>query len=84
MQELLQTLECKIRLLLQERDEYAREKDALALKVMELQDLLDSSSLSLQELKIVCEHEKQEALLASMVVEEMIVTIDEHRTVSQV
>jgi hypothetical protein len=64
--------------------EFAREKDALALKVMELQDLLDSAHASLQEIKVKRENEEQEVLFASMAVEEMIAKLDENCSSPQV
>jgi len=84
MQEVLGILEKKVRALVEERAVYLAERDLLAVKVMELEDVtqalkdeMQTLKIRIKELEATQDGAQQEAVITSMVVEEMISLIDE-------
>lgn len=77
MQHLLSLLEIKIRALIDDRKALSLERDALAQKVLELQDKVDEVNVKLSTLKSDDSMREEDAVLASLVVEDLLQIIEE-------
>jgi hypothetical protein len=77
MHEILSLLELKVRNLLIEKRNFSNERDALAQKIIELQDKVDFLQKKLDSLKLDYEAKENDVLLASMVVDDLLQELDE-------
>jgi len=77
MHEILSLLELKVKNLLMEKKNFSNERDALAQKIIELQDKVDFLQKKLDSLKLDYEAKENDVLLASMVVDDLLQELDE-------
>ena len=77
MQEILSLLELKVKALLMEKRNFSNERDALAQKIIELQDKVDFLQKKLETLKLDYEAKENDVLLASMVVDDLLQELDD-------
>jgi hypothetical protein len=78
LQDLLSILELKIKSISDERRIICQERDAMAHKIIELQEHIDLLMKKIDEMKSQGEMKDQDLLLTSMVVEELLQELDDN------
>lgn len=76
MQELLQALELRVRSVVKERESFMHDRDSLAMRVLELEEEILSMRAQLVAINEQKDQAQQDSMLASMLVEDIIVHID--------